>query len=134
MALICELTICGLTLMIYNVHLESRSNDELRIRQLSEILADIGQRPAEMPVIIGGDFNFDLSRGPAGSLIVGSGLNNPFGFLGEDRTVLKARRGNPEAIDWILTSGSLAVQRPAIHESIAASDHFPLSFQLRILQ
>jgi endonuclease/exonuclease/phosphatase family metal-dependent hydrolase len=134
MALICELTVMGLTLVIYNLHLESRGNDELRIRQFSEILADIGQHPAEVPVLMGGDFNFDLSRGPAVSLIASSGMNNPFTSLGENRTVLMARRGNPAAIDWILTKGTLAAQRPAIHESIAASDHFPLSLELCFLR
>ena len=132
MALICELTFGVRTILLYNVHLESRGSDELRTRQLSEILADIGQYPAEMPVLIAGDFNFDLSRGPALSLIAGTGTDNPFASLRGRRTVPKSRNGQPQAIDWVLTRRALAACRPAIHDSIGASDHFPLSLELRL--
>src|SRR5215469_4756489 len=40
-ALICEIRIQGRTLTAYNVHLESRGNDELRSNQLIEILTEI---------------------------------------------------------------------------------------------
>ena len=130
MALISEITLGGRTLVLYNVHLESRGGAELRIRQFAEILTDIRQHPPELPVLIAGDFNFDLSRGPAVSLIAGAGMKNPFASINECRTVLKSRDANPSAIDWILTRGALAARRPAIHQSIAASDHFPLSLEL----
>ena len=132
MALICELTARGVTLVIYNVHIESRGNDELRIRQLSEMFTDVGQHPADTPLLIAGDFNFDLSRGSAVSLIAGTGTDNPFASLRGRRTVPKSRSGKPEAIDWMLTRRALATCGPAIHDSIAASDHFPLSLELRL--
>jgi len=132
MALICEITVKGRTLVIYNVHLESRGSDQLRIGQLSEVLADIGQHPDDSPVLMAGDFNFDLSRGPAVSLIDGTGMDNLFASFGGRRTVLKSRNGRPVAIDWILTRGALAECCPSIHDSIGASDHFPLSVDLRL--
>ncbi len=132
MALICEITVGGRTLVLCNVHLESRGSDQLRIRQLSEILTDIGQHRAEMSVLVAGDFNFDLSRGPAASLIAGPGIDNPFVSFGGLRTVLEHKYGKPAAIDWMLTRGPVFACHPAIHESIAASDHFPLSIELRL--
>jgi|SRR5215469_5361969 len=132
MALICELTARGVTLVIYNVHIESRGNDELRIRQLSEMVTDIEQHPADTPLLIAGDFNFDLSRGPAVSLIAGTGTDNPFASLRASRTVPKSRNGKPQGIDWMLTRRALATRPPAIHDSIGASDHFPLSLELRL--
>ena len=132
MALICEITVGDRTLVIYNAHLESRGGDQLRIGQLSEILADTGQNPGGVPVLMAGDFNFDLSRGPADSLMAHSGIANPFASLAGSRTVLKSRNGEPTAIDWMLTRGALAARHPAIHDAVVASDHFPLSLELRL--
>lgn len=131
MALICEIAINNRMLVAYNVHLESRGSEQIRLRQLSEILADIGQYPADLPVVIAGDFNCDLSHGPASSLIARHGLGNPFACLDGAGTVLKSRNRRPSAIDWILTRGALAACHATIHNSVAASDHFPLSLELR---
>jgi len=130
MALVSEVAFGGRTLLLYNVHLESRGTDELRIRQLSEILSDIRQHPPEMPVLLAGDFNFDLSHGLAVPLMAGTGMDNSFTSFAGLRTVLKNRHGMPSAIDWVLTRGTLAVRLPAIHKSIIASDHFPLSLEI----
>ena len=132
MALICEITVGRRTLVLYNVHLESRGRGALRMRQLSEILADIRQHPPESPLLLAGDFNFDLSRGPAAPLLANTRVDNPFTSLAGRRTVLKNRHRKPAAIDWMLTRGMLAGSHPAIHESIAASDHFPLSLELHL--
>jgi endonuclease/exonuclease/phosphatase family metal-dependent hydrolase len=132
MALICEITFGARILVLCNVHLESRGSDELRIHQLSEILTDIGQHRAEMPILVAGDFNFDLCRGPAASLIAGTQIDNPFASFGERGTVLPSRYGKRAALDWMLTSGPVSALHPAIHKSVAASDHFPLSLELRL--
>jgi endonuclease/exonuclease/phosphatase family metal-dependent hydrolase len=131
MALVCEITIQGRTLVLYNVHLESRGNDELRIGQLSEMLTEIRKNPADTPVLLGGDFNFDLSRGPATALIAGMRIENRFGSFGGRRTV--PNHAKAAVIDWILTRGALSASDPEIHESVTASDHFPLSLELRHL-
>lgn len=130
MALICEITLGVRTLLVYNVHLESRGSDELRMRQLSEVLTDIGQLPADVAGIIAGDFNFDLSCIQPYPSLAGTGIHSPFASPGGRRTVVTSRHGKPAAIDWMLTRGALAARNPAIHESIAASDHFPLSLEL----
>jgi endonuclease/exonuclease/phosphatase family metal-dependent hydrolase len=131
MALISEVSLQGRTLTVYNLHLESRGSDELRMRQFLDILADVEERTAETPVLIAGDFNFDLSRGPAVPLVAGTGMKNPFTLLGRRRMALG--HGKAAAIDWMLTKGAVSACDPAIHDSVAASDHFPLSLELRLL-
>ena len=130
-ALVCDITLQGRTLMLYNLHLESRGNDELRMGQLSEMLTEIGQSRADTPVLLAGDFNFDLSRGPATTLIAGMRIDNRFAPFGGRRTVPNHARA--AAIDWILTRGALSASDPEIHDSVTASDHFPLSLELRLL-
>lgn len=130
MALICELTFGVGTILLYNLHLESRGSDELRIRQLSEVLDDMRLQPPEIPVLLAGDFNCDLAQERALSLIAGAGIDNPFAWPVGGRTVMKVTHGKAAAIDWMLTRGALSASRPAIHESITASDHFPLSLEL----
>ena len=56
-ALITELDNGGKPLVIYNLHLESRGNDHLRLLQLEEVLDDAKRYPPETPVIIAGDLN-----------------------------------------------------------------------------
>jgi endonuclease/exonuclease/phosphatase family metal-dependent hydrolase len=130
-ALICDITLQSRTLVLYNLHLESRGNDELRTGQLSEMLTEIRKNPAETPILVAGDFNFDLSRGPAPALIAGMRLDNRFASFGGRRTV--PNHAKPAAIDWILTRGALSASDPEIHESVTASDHYPLSLELRLL-
>ena len=65
MALICEISIQGRTMDVYNAHLESRGNDELRYSQLSEMLSEAESNSEKAHVIVAGDLNFDISRGPA---------------------------------------------------------------------
>jgi endonuclease/exonuclease/phosphatase family metal-dependent hydrolase len=132
MALTCDITLQSRTLVLYNLHLESRGNDELRIAQLSEMLTEIRKNhPAETPVLVAGDFNFDLSRGPATTLIDTMRIDNRFASFGGRRTV--PNHAKAAAIDWILTRGALSARDPEIHDSVTASDHFPLSLELRML-
>ncbi len=77
MALICEISIQGRTMDVYNAHLESRGNDELRYSQLSEMLGEAESNSEKAHVIVAGDLNFDISRGPAASLIGGHATGQP---------------------------------------------------------
>lgn len=131
-ALICEITIQARTLILYNAHLESRGNDELRSAQLSEMLSEVESSSEAAQVIIAGDFNFDLSLGTAATLVAGMQLDSPFARLGGTRTAWNRRHARNAAIDWVLTGKALHVSIPEIHHSIGASDHFPLTLQLRL--
>jgi endonuclease/exonuclease/phosphatase family metal-dependent hydrolase len=117
-------------LVLYNVHLESRGNDELRCGQLVEILHDSQQYDDEVPVVIAGDFNFDLSQEPAASLLVGSPFNRPSQRGSARPTTTPSPLGRARTVDWILTRGPLACVGAELHDSVLASDHYPLSLTL----
>ena len=123
-------------LIVYNVHLESRGKDALRCSQLAELLDDVNRCGSDAPVIIGGDFNFDLSEEPATSLLagasrVGAPFENPFDNGNLRATTTRSRLGRARAIDWILSRGPLGSAEAELHESIRASDHYPLSLVLQ---
>ncbi len=61
-ALITEVQVSGRRLMIYNIHLESRADDRLRMMQLSETVEDANKYLDRDPVLVAGDLNADLSR------------------------------------------------------------------------
>src|SRR5262245_56109629 len=68
-ALVTEVRIAGSALAVYNLHLESRGDDQLRASQLQEVLADTMTIAPDTPVIVAGDMNFDLSQPSASGLI-----------------------------------------------------------------
>ena len=119
-------------LLVYNLHLESRGSDQLRSSQLAEVVTDIHQCGSGLPVIVGGDFNFELSREPAVSIVNGAWLRNPFNHGNRQPTVTRPRLGRARAIDWILVGGPLRYDRPELHDSVVASDHYPLSVAVQI--
>jgi len=134
LALRSEITIQGRTLVVYNLHLESRGDDPLRRSQLSETLVELHGNCEVSRAIVAGDFNFDVSQGSAATLVDRMLLDNPFLGLGRRRTVQKSRRGRGGAIDWVLTGRGLSASHPEIHRSIAASDHYPLTLQIGLKQ
>ena len=63
-ALVSEIEIFGQRLVVYNLHLESREGDDLRMAQLSETLDDAVKSLATRPVLLAGDLNVDVARSP----------------------------------------------------------------------
>jgi endonuclease/exonuclease/phosphatase family metal-dependent hydrolase len=131
MTLICEIRIHGRTLVVYNAHLESRATQELRSNQLLEMLTEIKRHSPEMAVLVAGDLNFDISRGSVASIIAETQLDNPLTHLNR-RPTTRSRHRKGAAIDWILTGKGLIASNPHIHDAIGASDHYPISVQIRL--
>jgi endonuclease/exonuclease/phosphatase family metal-dependent hydrolase len=102
----------------------------LRCNQLGEILEDVSQHVADTEVVVAGDFNADLRQEPFISAIGKVGLSIPFDRFSELPTTVISRFNGPRTIDWILTKGPLVPSEQHLHESIQASDHYPLSFIL----
>ncbi len=132
MALVSHVTCSEKRLLVYNLHLESRGSDRLRASQLAEVITDIHQCGSGLPVVVGGDFNFELSREPAISVVNGARLRNPFNHGSRRPTITRPRLGRARAVDWILVGGPLGYSRPELHDSVVASDHYPLSVALHV--
>ena len=127
MALISQISWSETQLILYNVHLESRGTDVLRCSQLAEILQDMQRYESAVPIIVAGDFNFDLSQQPAASLLADSPLDSPFQRGSVRPTTTRSRLGGARTIDWILIRGPLASVGAELHDSVLASDHYPVS-------
>jgi len=130
MALISFVDLPGQMLIVYNVHLESRADDDLRCGQLLELLDDVCQHAPDVQVVVAGDFNADLRQEPFASIIGNAGLSNPFAHFFSLPTTVPSRFHSSRTIDWILTKGPLSASEPKLHDLIRASDHYPLSFIL----
>ncbi|HST11696.1 MAG TPA: hypothetical protein VLL05_15075 [Terriglobales bacterium] len=59
----------GLTIVTYNLHLESRSDDDLRAAQLNEVLQHAATYDSARLLILAGDFNLNASKPQASELL-----------------------------------------------------------------
>ena len=131
LALVSEATIAGKTIVTYDLHLESRGDDQLRCFQLDEVLDDARRYNSNTPILLTGDFNLDVSDGPAAAAIGRAEFldafanqhmpTTPGSFLEHGRT-----------IDWVFTRGPIRAGQAQVHRSVSASDHYPLSVKLTI--
>jgi endonuclease/exonuclease/phosphatase family metal-dependent hydrolase len=130
-ALVTEADVAGKVFNVYNLHLESRGNDGLRLSQLEEALDDAAGYPPRVPSLLAGDLNFDISGGPTAALIQQAGFRSIFGDSHFHTRPAHGVFGNPRSIDWALVSGPIEATLGQVHATVSASDHYPISFTLR---
>jgi len=133
MALFSNVLVPGRKLATYNLHCESRGSDNLRYSQLQEFLQDTKCHSPDTPILVAGDFNFDLSRSREAATLEETGFLNPFVALRQTTTIAHSLSAGDRSIDWILYRGPLKVANPEIHSSVVASDHYPLSLTVSFL-
>jgi endonuclease/exonuclease/phosphatase family metal-dependent hydrolase len=126
-ALVTDVNVGGRTLVTYNLHLESRGDDQLRRAQLNEVLIDAERYSQKIPVIVGGDLNFDVSRGDVAAAVSQAMFFNPFSGKHLLTTPPRSMFDPGRAIDWLFTRGPLHAAQPTLHRGVRASDHYPLS-------
>ena len=132
MALVSEASIAGRTIITYNLHLESKGDDQLRESQLAEALRDARQYSAATPVLLAGDFNLDASGGNTATAMRQSQFQDAFSnhhAATTPNTFLEDGR----AIDWMFSRGPVRPEQPQVHGSVTASDHYPLSINLHFV-
>ena len=76
MALVVEIEAGGATLVTYNVHLERRDSESLRLLQLEEIVADAKRYQPGTPLILAGDFNTSSHDSPVIKRLGEAGFRN----------------------------------------------------------
>jgi endonuclease/exonuclease/phosphatase family metal-dependent hydrolase len=123
--LVAEATVCKRKVVTYNLHLESRGPDELRLRQLNEVLADCRTYVERPSFVFAGDFNFNAGGGEAAKVLGDAGLRDAVGSSGRPTTTAHGL-SHPRAIDWIFVSDP-AESQGRVHYEIQASDHYPVS-------
>jgi endonuclease/exonuclease/phosphatase family metal-dependent hydrolase len=131
-ALVTEVDGPGSGFTVYNLHLESRGNNNLRLSQLKEVLDDAATYGPRVPILVAGDLNFDVSEGPMAMLIQETGFQSALGQSRLHTTPARNLFGSPRSIDWALVSGPVEAAQGQVHSKVNASDHYPMSFALRL--
>jgi endonuclease/exonuclease/phosphatase family metal-dependent hydrolase len=124
-ALVAEATIYGRKVVTYNLHLESRGDDDLRVRQLNEVLADCRRYVDRPSFVVAGDFNLDAGAGDAARALGDAGFRDAVGLPGRPTTPAHVL-SHARPIDWIFVSDTANFQGQ-VHDLVRASDHYPVS-------
>jgi len=129
-ALIADLDVAGEKVVAYNLHLESRGNDDLRLSQIDEVLSDTKIQDPNSLLIVAGDFNLDVSK-RAGAFLTRAGFCEAAPISSLPTTTPRGLFEAGHQIDWAFVSGPLQTESGRVHTSVKASDHYPISFSLR---
>jgi len=129
-ALVGDVNIAGKKLLIYNLHLESRENDELRLSQGGEVLSDAARQHPQRLLVVAGDFNLDASKGGAASAFATAGFQDAIGALRTPTTPSRRLFEPGHRIDWAFIRGPIRASSGRVHNQVKASDHYPISFTL----
>jgi endonuclease/exonuclease/phosphatase family metal-dependent hydrolase len=124
-ALVNELDRDGKPLVVYNLHLESRTTEHGRLLQLEEVLADTQRYPADTPIIVAGDLNTLSGSSPVIPRLREAGYSSCFGERHVRTHIIIG------ALDWIFVRGPISCQGAEVRRDFHASDHFPISAELR---
>jgi len=130
MALVSNVAVAGRALVAYNLHLESRGNDNLRCSQLEDCFEDADHYKSDTPIIVAGDLNLDASRSVAADLIRQANFHTAFSDQHVRTTPPRSLFDRGQVIDWIVTRGSIKAVSFQVHSSVSASDHYPLSLKM----
>lgn len=124
-ALITELEFARRLLVVYNVHLESRSMGWIQASQLDEIIGDLKTYPPNTPAILAGDLNSKYFPSRYLRKLERQGFRSSIGERIE-RTHTVAM-----ALDWIFARGPVNLQGGHVRRDFKGSDHYPVFADLR---
>lgn len=129
-ALAAETEITGVSLLSYNLHLESRANDALRLSQLEEVVHDATAFNSTYPLVLAGDLNLNASRLGVTDVLGRGGFRDAAPTARVPTTPPRHLLESGRHIDWAFVRGPIKVKSTQVHSSIKASDHYPISFDV----
>jgi endonuclease/exonuclease/phosphatase family metal-dependent hydrolase len=129
-ALVTEINVAGSKLVTYNLHLESRGSDELRLSQIEEVLSDAAWQDSQCPTLIAGDFNLDASKDAAARAFLTAGFQDAISAPCTPTTPARRLFEPGRQIDWAFIRGPIKAGSGQVHNRVKASDHYPISFML----
>ena len=130
-ALVTEVENAGRRLTVYNLHLESRGDNDLRLAQLEEVLQDAAKYAHQSPVLLAGDLNFDAWGTSRAGATQDFGFRSALGLPSPHTTPARGLFQRPRSIDWAFVAGRVEATQGRVHNTINASDHYPISFTMR---
>ncbi len=131
-ALISEIDLEGLPIVTYNLHLESRSDDDLRLAQLNEVLDHAATYDPARLLILAGDLNLNASKPQVSEVLAGAGFRDAVPTARVATTPHRHLLEPGRHIDWAFVRGSSQPNAGKVLKSVKASDHYPISFELRL--
>ena len=130
-ALAAEIATPGISIMSYNLHLESRGNDQLRLSQLEEVVQDASAYNSIPLIVLAGDLNVNASQPGAADVLDSGGFSKAAPISSVPTTPRRHLLEAGRSIDWAFVRGPVRIESARVHSSVRASDHFPISFELR---
>ena len=124
-ALVAELDNGGKPLLVYNLHLESKGTEQLRLQQLDEVLDDAQRYPQDTPVIIAGDLNTFMAHSRLIPRLQEAGFRSVFGDLRPKTHVILGE------LDWVFLRGSMEYKEGQVLR-VHGSDHFPIRVDVHL--
>jgi endonuclease/exonuclease/phosphatase family metal-dependent hydrolase len=128
MALVAELAIGLSSLVVYDLHLESQGDDDLRMWQLSEVVRDSRRYSPDTPVIVAGDMYMRSSQSLLRRYLVAAGFEDA-----RDDSRCGGTKPSRDTRGWIFTRGSAVCSDTKVHQEVKAFDHYPLSTNLTLI-
>jgi endonuclease/exonuclease/phosphatase family metal-dependent hydrolase len=89
-------------------------------------LDDARQLHADTPILLAGDFNLDVSGGPAAPAIERAQFQDAFANL-HALTISQSFLEQGQIIDWIFIRGPIRASQAEVYRSVSASD--PTAFE-----
>lgn len=127
-ALVTELSVNGTHVVVYNLHLESRSGGAIQQAQLDEVLADLKNYPPDTAAVIGGDLNSKYHPTAVRHYLEKQGFQSVMGdHIVRTHVIIGY-------LDWIFYRGPWKVEEGKVIRGSHASDHDPIFAELTIAQ
>ena len=133
-ALAAEIETAGISVMSYNMHLESRANDGLRLSQLEEVVNDASGYYSSHSLVLAGDLNLNAARLDVSKVLANAGFQDAAPTARVATTPPRHVLESGRHIDWAFVRGPIQVQKAQVHNRVKASDHYPISFELRFIR
>jgi endonuclease/exonuclease/phosphatase family metal-dependent hydrolase len=131
-ALAAEINIAEASALCYNLHLESRSDDDLRLAQLNEVLEDSANYDSARLIILAGDLNLNAAKPGIAEALARAGFRNALPTARMATTPARHLLETGRHIDWAFVRGLGQADAGKVYGSVKASDHYPISFQFRL--
>lgn len=131
-SLVAKIEVAGIGLASYNLHLESRANDALRLAQLEDALRDACASDRRQPIVFAGDLNLNASKHGVEERFASAGFQAAVPTAQVPTTPPRHVLDSGRHIDWAFVSEPSKAQNGRVHSSVRASDHYPISFDLRL--
>jgi endonuclease/exonuclease/phosphatase family metal-dependent hydrolase len=129
-ALASEIEVAGAPIVCYNLHLESRGNDELRLSQMNEVLRDAAACSSRSLQIVAGDLNLNASKPDAAEALARAGFREVVPTAPVPTTPARHLLEPGRHIDWAFVRGAMAADQGRVHSQVKGSGHYPISFKL----